>query len=557
MKPRSYQQEAIDSAIRVMDSGKSALLVLPTGCGKTVVFSHIAHHYSSRGRIMVMAHREELVRQAADKLQRVTGQGVEIEMAEQWADMRTMYQTETSPFVVTSVQTQTMGMGGKGRMSRFNPMDFALLVIDEAHHAPAASYRKVIEYYRQNPDLRLVGVTATPDRADKLAMGSVFDEVAYEYGVIDAIDDGYLVPIRQRVVDVEGLDYSGLATVAGDFNQGQLAAMMEREELIHRICSPVYELSAGRKTLIFASSVAHAEMAAEVLNRHELGCAEVVSGTTPSETRQRTLRRYKHGEFRFLVNCGVFTEGFDEPGIELVVMARPTKSRSLYAQMIGRGTRPLDGVVDQHDTAEARRNAILSSRKPYVEVLDFAGNSGKHKLVTATDILAGKYPPAVVAEAKRQVESERDGAVDIQTKLAEVAARQEEIEAELRAKREAEAARKAGLVAKAKYRLGDVSPFDVLDIRPGRVMPWFRDRMPSEAQKQFLARAGVDNIDQLNMGTARTLIDSLIRRRQQGLATFRQVRALKARGVVGAETMTFEQARERLDGIALAEGWRR
>ena len=360
MKLRSYQEAAVDGIFEAWRSARSTLLVQPTGTGKTVTFAHVINRMPM-GRALVLAHREELIVQAADKIARVTGAKPDTEMAEMRADHGMFGKARV---VVSSIQTQCAGRNGDTRMKRFDPQEFGLLVVDEAHHATAPTYRRVLEHYGQNQDLKILGVTATPDRHDEEALGQVFDSVAFDYELLDAIRDGWLVPIHQRSVVVDGLDYSGVRTTAGDLNGADLARVMEYEETLHGIAHPTVELAAGRKALVFAASVAHAERLCEIFNRHSTGCARFVTGTTPKDERRGMLADYAAGKFQMLVNVGVATEGFDEPGIQVVVMARPTKSRALYAQMAGRGTRALPGLVDAHEAADARRAAIAASAKP-------------------------------------------------------------------------------------------------------------------------------------------------------------------------------------------------
>lgn len=541
---RPYQQDALTRVFEEWAFQDSTLLVLPTGTGKTIVFAAVIDKLWG-GRAMVIAHREELIEQALNKILAVTGHAAEIEMAERWADQ---YE-DRSPVVVSSVQTQCSGRR-KRRMERFDPHDFSLLIVDEAHHATADTYRRVIDHYRQNTNLKVLGVTATPDRRDEEALGQIFDSVAYNYEIPDAITDGWLVPIDARPVYVTGLDFSKCKTTAGDLNQGDLDLLMREEGPLHKVADSAYQITEGRKALIFAVTVAHAERLAEILNRHRPGCARWVCGKTPKDERRGMFRDYAAGRFQFLVNVGVATEGFDEPSIECVVVARPTKSRALFAQMIGRGTRALPGVVDGPETPEARRQAIADSGKPRLEVLDFVGNSGKHKLVTAADILGGNYSDDVVDRAREIIERETD-------KPAPVA------EALEQAKAEAEAARKrkrhlvhrrAGVIGKATFSVGTSNLFDLLDISPQRERGWNRGRAPTENQVAFLAKHKV-NMSGLTFTDASALIGGIINRRNRGLCSPRQSKQLARCGVDPAE-VTIEQASRMMAEIKAA-GWRR
>lgn len=545
MKPRPYQQQALSAVFDAWKDYRAVLVVQPTGTGKTVLFGHVIAAMPI-GRAMVLAHREELIFQAARKIHTITGIQPGIEMAEMRASQSLW---ENPPCVVSSIQTQCAGEGGDGRMTRFDPATFSLLVIDEAHHATSATYRRVIDYYRTgNPAIRILGVTATPDRADEEALGQVFDTVAFDYELPDAISDGWLVPILQRAVTVEGLDYSGIRTTAGDLNGADLAAVMEYEESLHAIAAPTMELTKGKRVLVFAASLAHAERLTEIFNRHEPACAQWVHGGTPKDDRREIFSGYASGAFRILVNVGVATEGFDEPGIQAVVMARPTKSRALYAQMAGRGTRPAEAIAhalnDEPDAA-ARRAMISSSGKPSVEILDFVGNSGRHALMTTADILGGNRSDAVVARAKKIVE-EADGLpMDMSDVLAQAA---------IDEAAEAERAARAKLRVGARYSTDTVDPFAVLGATPWQERGWDKGRQPSEKMLAVLDKAGIKTKG-VTFTQAKQLITELFARRDRHLCTFKQAQTLAKYGY-DAKTFTFQQASATIDALA-RNGWRR
>lgn len=544
VKLRPYQDEAVEAICNEFADGDSTLLVLPTGTGKTVVFARVLERHT-RQRSIVIAHREELINQAVDKILRATNLDADVEMAGCYSYSGGFH--KRSDVVVSSVQTQNAGCNGAGRMSRFTPNDFGMLVIDEAHHAPASSYRKVIDHYRQNPDLKLLGVTATPDRHDEEALGRIFGSVAMVYEINQAIRDGWLVPIRQHMVHVEGLDFSRVRTTAGDLNRADLARAMERairdEKPLHGIAGPTYEIANGRKTLVFAESVANAERLCEILNRHQTDCARWVCGKTPKDERRAMFRDYALGRFQILCNVGVATEGFDEPGIEVVVMARPTKSRALYAQMAGRGTRPLDGLVDPHEAAESRLHAIAESSKPYLEIVDFVGNAGRHKLMSTADILGGNYTDEVVRRA---------------TQRARAAGKPVDVAAELdRAEREIQEAgekqRRRRVTADVTYQSRIIDPFDILDITPHRERGWDRGRAVSPRMDAVLRKAGI-NTKELSFARARQLVGEIFDRRDHGKCTYKQAKLLVRFGY--SPDVTFEQASELISGLA-ANNWKR
>ena len=496
---------------------------------------------------MVLAHREELIFQAQRKIEQVTGLHVQVEMAASRADM---YGLQGAPQVVVStVQTHTAGGDGGGRMTKFDPMDFGVLIIDEAHHATAASYRRCIEWYKRNSELKILGVTATPDRADEEALGQVYESVAFDYEVLDAIDHGWLVPVQQQMVHVEGLDFSSVRTTSGDLNGADLAEVMEFEKNLHGIADPAFRIAGGRRTLVFAASVVQAERLAEIFNRHRDGCAAWICGKTDKEIRRNVLRDFAAGKLQFVCNVGCLTEGFDDAGVELIVMGRPTKSRSLYAQMIGRATRPAESIahaLNDAPTNEARRAMIAASCKPTCEVVDFVGNSGRHKLCTSADVLGGKVSEEAIAAALKRV---REAGA-----LVDMAKAMDAAQAEIEQRRQVEAARRAAMVARAKFTATRVDPFDVFDITPQRDRGWDHGRQLSDKQLAQLTKNGI-NPEGMPYGQAAQLLDEIFRRYDSNLASFKQVALLKKQGFVAP--MRREEAKKAIDGIAQRQGWRR
>jgi len=544
MKTRPYQLEAIEGITSQLDSNASTLLVMATGTGKTFVFSKAAKMFMNFGRIMVLAHRGELIDQACKQLTHITGCEPDIEMA----DYHAVQGRNRSQIVCSTIQSQIAGMNSLGRMTKFRPNEFSLLIVDESHHAAADSYKRVIKYYQQNKELKVLGVTATPDRADELALGQIFETVAYDYGILQAVNEGYLVEPHQQAVYVEDLDFSCMRTTAGDLNGRDLAAVMETETMLHEIVSPTIDLTTGKRTLIFSASLNHAERITEILNRHRNDSAKWVHGGTPKDERAVMFREYGEGRFQYLVNVGVATEGFDDPGIAVVVMARPTKSRSLYAQMLGRGTRTLPGTIDGIEDATARRSAIALSLKPELLVLDFVGNSGRHRLVTAADILGGDYNDDVVERAKETIEK----STEPRSVLDELEAAQKELEAE--AVSSNEQLRRKRIIARAKYSTAKVNPFNVLDLEPVREKGWNTGKKPSPAQVKCLERMGVDPAG-LTHTHASQLIGKVIKNREDGLCTFKQAKVL-SRFNYDPKTITFAKAGELITAIKDA-GWRR
>jgi superfamily II DNA or RNA helicase len=398
-----------------------------------------------------------------------------------------------------------------------------------------------------------LGVTATPDRSDEFALGKVYEEAPYVYELPDAVRDGWLVPIQQDIVRVTGLDYSNVKVTAGDLNQGDVAKAMGSERVLQGMCDAIVQLSGDKKAIVFATPGSMkigndkfhiADRVEEIFNRHKPGCAARVSQDTPKDLRREILNDYRNGKFQYLINVGVFTEGFDEPGVEIVAILRPTKSRSLYAQMVGRGTRPLPGVVDGVDRAEARRAAIANSSKPRVRVIDFAGNSGKHKLVTSADILGGNYEDRVVERAKQKAEK---GSVDMQDAL---------IEAMQEFRREDEdRKRRSKVIGKAEFVVQSIDPFDIFDISPNRLRGWEIGKGATPKQINMLSGFGIDGKD-LTMGHASQLIDECMRRKNAGIVGFNQAMKLHEKGL--STDMSAAQASIALGGRlrSVSERWK-
>ena len=207
-------------------------------------------------------------------------------------------------------------------------------------------------------------MTATPDRGDEAALGQIYDTCAYRYDIQDGVKDGWLVPILIQRIYLDEIDLSIIGKVAGDFNQGQLASTMERDKVVHGVAQALLSEAGDKRTLVFTSSVAHAHALADILNQSKPGMASAIDGKTPKDKRKFILDEYRAGNIQYLCNVGIATEGFDVPNIDCVAIARPTMSRALYAQMVGRGTRPLANTVDGLPHSEQRLESISSSPKP-------------------------------------------------------------------------------------------------------------------------------------------------------------------------------------------------
>ena len=491
---RDYQEQARASAHEQWRTHRSTMIVMATGLGKTTTFAHLVLDFQPK-RSMVIAHRKELIDQAVLEIEGSVGLKCGVEMAQCFAEEDLWHRM---PVVVGTVQTLTK------RMTRFRPQDFGLLIVDEMHHGTAKTYRKVLDYFSTNPDLKILGVTATPERADEEALSQVCESVAFQYGIQEAVRDGWLVDVTAQFAHIGRLDLSNVHTTAGDLNQGELAKIMEADEVVMGVAQPIIEVTFGlppktlstmpiaawknylaelpqkpRRGIAFTVSVKQAEALAAILNLAVPELCEWVCGKTDPEIRSDILKRFQQGKTAIVANCGVLTEGYNNPGVETIFMARPTKSRSLYIQMVGRSTRPLPGIVHGLAGPDERKAAIASSPKPYCRIIDTCGNSGRHKLISAFDVLGGHVSDDVVEKAIRQ--AKKDGKpVKVVANLTNT---------DQKVKQEAKEAAQKRAIARVDYSMRDV---DIFGSNGGA--HWQRNhRGPSASPKQIavLGRAGV------------------------------------------------------------------
>ncbi len=409
MRMRSYQQEAKQAAVRAWTSHQSTLIQLPTGTGKTIVLAGIAQEAPSRS--IVMAHTDDLVQQAADKIRSATDCTVGIEMGNEKVDEN----GRPPRVIVTSVQS----MSRDSRLARFDPARFSRLIIDEGHHALGKSYRKVQQHFQQNADLRTLLTTATPKRTDKRALSQVCDSIAYTMSIEDAIDQGWLVYPEAQSVVIDGLDFSELRTVGGDFSLDELEALLTATGPLQGMAKATVDMARDEPTIVFCCTVKHAYLASEILNSYRRGSATFLAGeasyaqlklaAVQKEERRVVLDRYRQREIQFLCLCQLGLEGFDAPATVNVAMWRATQSVSVYAQCFGRGTRPAEeiaGKLGDLASAEERVQLIRQSSKPVMRMLDFRGNAGKHQICDLTDLLGGKYGFPVRTYAKKLLDDE-------------------------------------------------------------------------------------------------------------------------------------------------------
>ena len=322
MELRPYQEQAKEAVLKEWEKGiHKTLLVLPTGCGKTIVFSKIIENRVLAGeRVLVLAHRGELLEQAADKLATATGLRCATEKADETC-IGTWYRV-----VVGSVQT----LMREKRLNRFPSDFFKSIVMDEAHHCISDSYQRVLEHFNE---AKVLGVTATPDRGDMKNLGTVFESLAYEYTLPKAIKEGYLSPIKAVTIPLK-LDLTGVSTQAGDFKASDIDTALD--PYLYQIADEMTKYCLNRKTVVFLPLIATSQKFKNILNEKGFNAAEVNGNSTD---RAEILKDFDEGKYNVLCNSMLLTEGWDCPSVDCVVVLRPTKVRSLYSQMVGRGTR--------------------------------------------------------------------------------------------------------------------------------------------------------------------------------------------------------------------------
>lgn len=531
MNPRPYQTEAIDAVLAEWDRGSSAtLIVLATGLGKTIIAAMLAQHARNRTgkKVLFLAHRQELLDQAKDKIEQATSLLAEVEMADRHVDRDEFY--DRVDVVCASIQSLVAKRGYGKRMEKFDPDEFGMVIVDEAHRTTARSYMQVLDYFKS---AFRVGLTATPDRTDGKALRRVYESVAYRMDIQTAVSEGWLCPVRISRVVLEGVDFSGLKVRAGDFIDKDIERVLDAEKTYHNIAHQlVNKYSQGRRTLVFSPTVSHAEKMAEVLERYEPGRVAVVTGETETSVRRRAMRDFECGKLLYLVNVAVLCEGVDVPAASVVAMLRPTQSRSLYVQCVGRVTRALPGVVDGRANAHARKCNIEQSDKPYCEVVDFtaSGISQRHKLVSPMDILGGEEDERIKGIANSLAAIRQSS--DIGDLLAEAraqAAREDAEDAERRvlARDAEEAARRKLIVASSSSsRSQDVDPFGTRS-----VIPEASDATVDASSIQMWMKKALDNQGvkwrEMQPGEAVAIALEIKRRREQKVWTHKQEKHIR------------------------------
>lgn len=513
MELRPYQSEAIAAIQEQWQSGKRrTLLVLPTGAGKTIVFCKLAEDLVRTGqRVLIMAHRSELLDQAADKLYKATGLRSATEKAEETC-LGSWFRV-----VVGSVQS----LQRPKRLEQFTPDYFNTIIVDEAHHCLSDGYQRVLQHF---DGANVLGVTATPDRGDMRNLGQYFDSLAYEYTIVRAIHEGYLSPIKAETIPLR-MDISAVNAQSGDFKLGDLATALD--PYLYSIAEEMTTRCMNRKTVVFLPLVKTSQKFRDILN--EAGfCAAEVNGE--SADRAEVLRDFADGKYNVLCNSMLLTEGWDDPSVDCIVVLRPTKVRSLYCQMVGRGTRLYPG-------------------KDHLLLLDFLWHTGRHELC---------HPAALICEnaevAEKMTENIAEAGCPVDIEKAKQTASEDVV-----AQREEALAKKLAEMRSKRRKLVDPLQFE-MSIQSedlSNYIPSFGWEMspPSKKQISTLEKLGIFPDEIENAGKATLLLDKLIKRNMVGLSTPKQIRKLEQFGFEHVGEWTFDAAKRMIARIA-ATGWR-
>lgn len=514
MSLRPYQQQAKEAVLEEWKKGNiKTLCVLPTGTGKTIVFSAIVEECVRRGkRVLILAHRGELLDQAADKLHRSTGLKCAVEKADQ-SCLGSWFRV-----VVGSVQT----LMRDSRLGCFAADYFGTIIIDEAHHVISDSYQRILEHF---PQAEVLGVTATPDRGDMKNLGTVFDSLAYEYSLPKAIKEGYLCPIKAVTIPLT-LDLTGVSVQAGDFKAADIDTALD--PYLYQIAEEMLKYCKNRKTVIFLPLVKTSQKFCGILNAKGFRAAEV---NGKSADRAEVLRDFDEGRYNVLCNSMLLTEGWDCPTVDCVIVLRPTKVRSLYCQMVGRGTRLAEG-----------KNELL--------LLDFLWHTERHELCHPAHLICQNDEVAVkmtenLAEAAGVPtdieEAQQQASEDV------VAQREEALANQLKAMK----TRKRKLVDPLQFEMS-IQAEDLSSYVPA--FGW-ECAPPSDKQRATLEKLGIFPDEIENAGKAGLILDRLEKRKNAGLTTPKQIRFLEKKGFVHVGSWSFDAASRMISRIE-ASGWR-
>ena len=531
LKLRDYQHEGVAGIYEQLAIHEGTVGVAATGLGKTVILAELLRTWPrDRGRILVLEPTVELVDQTHRTLSRHLGENVGIEQGTR--SDRARGRLWQSRAVVSSVQT----ISRLGRLRGWDPKEVGLIVCDEGHHAPAKTWRRVMGYFAENKELRKVLLTATPQRGDEVGLRTIAPSVAFNYPLRWGIEEGWLVLPKVRYLRVHGVEFERLKTANGDYGQESIAqafgggsgpddeAQAEANRKLHEVAAPIVELAGNRQGLVFCATKRHAEALAEVMRGNYRAQVAVITEDTSREERNEQLARFRRGELQWLTGVAALAEGFDAPTASVVVVCRPTKSIGLRTQMVGRITRPLEGIVDMWPTAAERRAAIAASAKPFGLVIDCVGMDSIGAAQSGLDVLGEGLPIDIRAEVLAELAAS-EAEFDPLAVLADIEERQRAAE-----ERRAQAKEQEALAATKA-----IADRWVQEIRERR-MRGLRARVQYDAEEVDLLGAGDGQFRANLMGVAR-----------RGSITDRQLGALAHLGVDRDQAISWSKERATLE----------
>jgi superfamily II DNA or RNA helicase len=489
---RPYQQDCVSQVLSNWKKFDRSLAVVPTGGGKTIIFSDIISR--TPGKKLILAHRGELLQQAADKLETSRGIKSSLEKAENRAD-------RNADVVVASIQSMS------NRIDSYSSDHFDYVIVDEAHHALSDTYKTVLNHFSS---AKILGVTATPDRGDKKNLGQYFENISYEIGLIELIRDKFLSPIIAKTIPLD-IDLSECKTTMGDYSLDSLGTALDPylEKIVYNMVEEVQD----RKTLVFLPLIETSKKFVKICNAYGLKAAHIDGNT---KNREDVLYAYEKGVYNVLSNSMLLTEGYDEPSIDCVVVLRPTKVRALYSQMVGRGTRLHEG----------KENLLL---------LDFLWHTGKHNLIHPYHLVS-ESPE----EAKYMAESEEEDLMEQKEDAKKI--REEALARELKEQLK----QKRRVINPLAYGV-TIHDSATYDYEP--TMDWEKTEA-SPAQLKLLAKYKIDVEAVTSKGLASQLLNRIISRQKAGLATPSQLVHLNKYKHPEAELLTISQA-----SVFLKEIW--
>lgn len=497
---RQYQRDAANAAWKGFREFRKQLMVLPTGAGKTIIFAKMAAHPTLQPAL-ILAHRDELISQAVNKIEEVTGIDASIEKAESHASRH-------SPIVVGSIAS----LATLTRLDGWANDHFKMVVVDEAHHSLSKSWQTVLEHF---PDSKVLGVTATPHRGDRKNLGKFFENVCYEISLLDLVKQGFLSPIRVRTVPLK-IDLTTIRRSAGDYSEADSGALLE--PLLEQIGETIVENAKYRKSLIFLPLRQTSRKLCSVLQERGLA-AEHIDGDDPK--RKEKLDDFKSGKITHLCNAMLLTEGYDEPSIECIIPLRPTSSQPLYAQMVGRGTR-------------------VYPHKEFLLILDYLWLHEKHTLIRPAHLIAGttEIADAMTRESEKGAADEglvEDGEFDLaELHDAALHEREEALRRELAKK----ASRKGKTVDALEYAL-NIGELALAEYEP--TMPW-EELPPTPKQLELMGKMGINPETIRCRGHAAKLMGAIFFRTKHGFATAKQVYWLTKYGHPSPHSASEEEA---------------